>query len=89
LAYHPVPDDWELNDDLPEEEVFFFDVLPLWEVFFDGVVRRDGVGVSVVLVSLEKHILPYSFVLVNLSSNNVAEYQALILGLQIAIRMGI
>jgi len=27
LAHHPVPDDWELNDDLPREEVFFVDVL--------------------------------------------------------------
>jgi len=40
------------------------------------------------LVSPEKYILPYSFVLVNLYSNNVAEWQALILGLQIAIGMG-
>jgi len=42
-----------------------------------------------VLVSPEKHILPYFFVLVDLWSNNVAEYQALISGVQMAIRMGI
>jgi len=42
-----------------------------------------------VLVSPEKHILPYSIVLVDLYSNDVAEYQALILGLQMAIAMGI
>jgi len=42
-----------------------------------------------VIISPEKHILPYSSVLANLCSNNVAEYQALILGLQMAIRMGI
>jgi len=58
-------------------------------MFFDGAERRDGAGVGVVLVSPERHILPYSFVLVDLFSNNVAEYQALILGLQMAIRMGI
>jgi len=40
-------------------------------------------------VSPEKHILSYSFVLVKLCSNNVAEYPVLILGLQMAIRMGI
>jgi len=28
LANHPVSDDWELNDDLLGEEVFFVDVLP-------------------------------------------------------------
>jgi len=32
-----VPDDWELNYNLPGEEVFFVDVLPPWEMFFDGV----------------------------------------------------
>jgi len=42
-----------------------------------------------VLVYPKKHVLPYSFVLVNLCSNNVGEYQGLILGLQMAIGMGI
>jgi len=28
LADHPVPNNWELNDDVPGEEVFFVDVLP-------------------------------------------------------------
>jgi len=42
-----------------------------------------------VLLSPEKHILFYFFILVNLWSNHVAEYQALILGLQMAIGMGI
>ena len=46
-------------------------------------------GARVVFVSPEKHILPYSFVLTQLCSNNVAEYQALNLGLEMAIEMGI
>jgi len=58
-------------------------------MFFDGATRRDGARVGVVLVSSEKHILPFSFVLVNLCANNVVEYQMLILGLQMAIGMGI
>ena len=41
------------------------------------------------LVFPEKYILPYSFILINLCSNNVAEYQALILGLQMITGMGI
>ena len=84
-----MPDDWELNYDLPKEKVFFVDVLLLWGMFFDSVAQRDGAGVGVVLVSPEKHILPDSFILVDLRSNNVAEYQALILGLQMAIGMRI
>jgi len=67
----------------------FVDVLLPWEMLFDGATRWDGAGTRVVLVSPQKHILPYSFVLFNLWSNNVAEYQALILGLQMAIGIGI
>ena len=89
LADHPIPDDWELNDDLPGEEVFYIDILPPWEMYIDGAARRDGVGAGVVFVSPEKPILPYSFVLTQLCSKNVAEYQALNLGLQVAIEMGI
>ena len=37
----------------------------------------------------EKHILQYSFVLTQLWPNNVAEYQTLSSGLQMAIEMGI
>jgi len=69
--------------------VFFIDILPPWIMHFDGAVRRDGVGAGVVFVSSEKYILPYSFVLTQLCYKNVAEYQTLNLGLQMAIEMGI
>jgi len=35
-ADHPIPDRWELNDDLPSKKVFVIDVLPPWEMYFDG-----------------------------------------------------
>jgi len=89
LVDHPIPNEWELNDDLPSEEVFFIDMLPPWEMYFDSAARQDGSGVGVGLVSPEKHILPYSFALTQLCSNNVAGYQSLILGLQTTIEMGI
>ena len=43
----------------------------------------------VVFVSPQRQILLYSFSLSELCSNNVAKYQALIIGLQMAIEMGI
>ena len=58
LADHSVPDDLELNDDLPKEEVYFVNVLLPREMFFDGAARWDGAGTGVVLVSPKKHILP-------------------------------
>jgi len=69
--------------------VFVIDILPPWKMYFDGATRQDGAGVGVVLISPEKHILPYSFALTQLCSNNVAKYQALILGLQMALEIGI
>ncbi|XP_070667534.1 uncharacterized protein [Malus domestica] len=89
LTDHPIPADWKISDDLPNEEVFYIDIFPTWMMFFDGSARADGVGVGVVFMSPHRQILPYSFQLSKLCSNNVAEYQALIIGLQMAINMGI
>ncbi|XP_070669114.1 uncharacterized protein [Malus domestica] len=58
-------------------------------MFFDGSARADGAGAGVVFMSPQRQILPYSFQLSELCSNNVAEYQALIIGLQMAINMEI
>ncbi|KAM1242895.1 hypothetical protein ACFX2G_035203 [Malus domestica] len=89
LADHPIRADWKISDDLPDEEVFYIDIFPTWMMFFDGSARADGAGAGVVFMSPQRHILPYSFQLSELCSNNVAEYQALIIGLQMAINMGI
>ncbi|XP_074301285.1 uncharacterized protein LOC141632659 [Silene latifolia] len=89
FADHPVPAEWELSDELPGEEIFYVDILPPWQMYFDGAVRRDGAGAGVVIISPQNHVMPYSFTLTQFCSNNVAEYQALILGLQMAIEIGV
>ena len=58
-------------------------------MYFDGAAWQDSAGAGVVLISPEKHILPYLFVLTQSCSNNIVEYQALILGLQMAVQIGI
>ncbi|KAA0053188.1 uncharacterized protein E5676_scaffold2510G00430 [Cucumis melo var. makuwa] len=60
-----------------------------WTMYFDGAARRSGARAGIVLISHEKHMLPYSFALAKLCSNNVAEYQALIIGLQMALEIGV
>ncbi|XP_021843903.1 uncharacterized protein [Spinacia oleracea] len=87
FADHPVPPEWELSVDLPGEDVFYIDILPPWEIYFDGASRQDGAGAGIVFLSPERHVLTYSFVLTQLCSYNMAEYQALILGLQIAVEL--
>ena len=62
--------------------------MPQWMMFFHGATCQEGVGAGVVFVSPQWQILLYSFLLSELWSINVAEYQALIIGLQMAIEMG-
>ncbi|KAG9453434.1 hypothetical protein H6P81_006338 [Aristolochia fimbriata] len=87
LADHPVLAEWELTEEFPDEEIFLVEVLPLWEMYFDGAARRNGAGAGILFVSPKKDLLPYSFVLTQICSNNEAEYQALLLGLGIAVEM--
>ena len=89
LANHPIPSDWELCEDLPDEEVFYAEIMEPWTMYFDGAARRSGASVGAVFISLERHMLPYSFTLSELCSNNVAEYWVFIIGLQIALEIGI
>ncbi|KAM1353366.1 hypothetical protein ACFX2H_032866 [Malus domestica] len=57
LADHPIPTDWKISDDLPDNDVFYINIFSTWTI--------------------------------ELCSNNVSEYQALIIGIQMAINMEI
>ncbi|XP_070019697.1 uncharacterized protein [Nicotiana sylvestris] len=85
LADHPILDDWELTDELPDEDAMVIEVQPPWKMYFDGAAHRGRASASVVFVSSQGEVLPYSFTLMQLCSNNVAEYQALIFGLEMAV----
>ncbi|CAL8989853.1 unnamed protein product [Prunus brigantina] len=88
LAAHPTPDNMELSADLPDEEVFTTEALT-WQLYFDGAARRNGAGAGLVFITPSGGLIPYSFSLLALCSNNVAEYEALIIGLEIALEMHI
>ncbi|XP_075101766.1 uncharacterized protein LOC142177199 [Nicotiana tabacum] len=62
-------------------------VQPPWKMYFDGAVHRGGAGGNIVFVTFQGVVLPYSFMLTQLCSNNVAEYQALILEHEMAVDM--
>ena len=46
-------------------------------------------GVGVVFISPQNYVLPRVFSLIDPCSNNVAEYNALFIGLQLAHEMGV
>ena len=63
-------------------------------MFFDGASRigpkgKIIAGVGVVFISSQNHVLPRAFSLTESCSNNVAEYNALLIGLQLAHGMGV
>jgi ribonuclease HI len=58
-------------------------------MFFDGASSKDGVGVGVVFVSPVQETISLSYKLEFEATNNVAEYEALVLGLRAAKDMGI
>ncbi|KAG9442401.1 hypothetical protein H6P81_018255 [Aristolochia fimbriata] len=89
LADHPIPAEWEVSQSLPDEEVFFIEVLPPWRMYFDGAARKNGAGAGVLFISPNEDLMPYSFILSHCCTNNEAEYQAIILGLGMAIEMGL
>jgi ribonuclease HI len=61
----------------------------VWKIFFDGASSKEGVGAGVVLVSPAQETIALSYKLEFEATNNVAEYEALVLGLRAAKDMGI
>jgi hypothetical protein len=61
----------------------------LWTMYFDGSLMKSGVGAGLLFISpLGKHVR-YVLRLHFPASNNVAEYEALVNGLRIAIELGV
>ncbi|XP_075084869.1 uncharacterized protein LOC142168107 [Nicotiana tabacum] len=87
LADHPIPDDWKLSDELPDEDAMVNKIQTLWKIYFDGVAHREGVGARIVFVTSQGKVLSYSFTLTQRCSNNINEYQALMLGFEIVVVM--
>jgi hypothetical protein len=61
----------------------------LWTMYFDGSLMKTGAGAGLLFISpLEKHVR-YVMRLHFLASNNVAEYEAFVNGLRIAVELGV
>jgi ribonuclease HI len=63
--------------------------ISVWTMYFDGASTKDSAGTRVVLISPSKETIHLSFKLNFRTTNNIAEYEALLLGLNSAKEMGI
>ena len=96
LAAHLVSETLKLHEDIPDEviEANMTSRDDVWQMFFNGASRAGPTskiiaGVGVVFVSPENHVLSRAFSLTESFSNNVAEYNALFISLQLAQQMGV
>jgi ribonuclease HI len=60
-----------------------------WTLYFDGSVMKTGVGAGLLFVSPLGEHMRYAVRLHFPASNNMAEYEALLCGLKIAIEIGV
>ena len=56
-----------------------------WEIYFDGASNSLGRGVGAILISPEANHCPFTAKLSFDCTNNVAKYEACVIGLQAAI----
>ncbi|XP_070017699.1 uncharacterized protein [Nicotiana sylvestris] len=95
LAENPVDEEYEpLRTYFPDEEVMYIDKVeqdekPDWKIFFDGAANMKGVGIGAMLISEIGHHYPITAQLRFYCTNNMAEYEACILGLRLAVDMGV
>ena len=61
----------------------------VWTMYFDGASAQSSVGTDVVLISPSKENIHLSYKLDFKTTNNVEEYEALLLGVKAAKEMGI
>jgi hypothetical protein len=98
ITYSPPPSRWhqgtfnfivEHSIDQNSDESCNLVSIPPWKLFFDSSACREGQGVGIVLISLRGVIFKQSVRLEYFCTNNQAEYEAILLGLQILSSMGV
>jgi ribonuclease HI len=73
---------------LPEARAPMF-TRPHWTLFFDGSARNKKAGVGVVLIDPNGEQVKYMVLLDFEATNNMAEYEALIFELAVALSLGV
>ncbi|XP_070035770.1 uncharacterized protein [Nicotiana tomentosiformis] len=95
LAENPVEKYYEpLTMYFPNEEVLFIgedtaELYPWWRMFFDEAADFKGVGINAVLIYESGQHYPTSAKIRFLCTNNIATYEAYILGIRMAVDINI
>ncbi|GAU46907.1 hypothetical protein TSUD_299580 [Trifolium subterraneum] len=103
LAHQPIDDYQSIKFDFPDEEIMYLKMKdcdePLpeegpdpesrWGLIFDGAVNAYGNGIGAVIITSKGTHIPFSGRLLFDCTNNIAEYEACIMGIEEAIDLRI
>ncbi|XP_058725877.1 uncharacterized protein LOC131597184 [Vicia villosa] len=103
LAHQPINEYQSLKFDFPDEDVLYLKMKdcdePLpeegpepgsrWGLIFDGAVNAFGNGIGAIIITPKGTHIPFSARLLFECTNNIAEYEACIMGLEEAIDLRI
>ncbi|XP_070045751.1 uncharacterized protein [Nicotiana tomentosiformis] len=94
LAENPVDDEYQpLSTYSPDEKVNSVEVIPedtnAWKFFFDGAINAKGVGIGAILISRTCQNYPATARLWFFYTNNTAEYEACIMGMNMAVDLDV
>ncbi|XP_077244859.1 uncharacterized protein LOC143884896 isoform X2 [Tasmannia lanceolata] len=92
LAEAPREESQHFKPMFPDEEIMMVeDEYPEtgWTLYFDGAANQTGQGVGALLVSPRNEHVPVAVKLQFNCTNNMAEYEACIVGLEAALALGI
>ena len=81
LAQNPMDDEHEWELEFHDEHLGLIEI-QTWTMYFDGAVNNRGAGIGVILISPEGEMIPMAKRLEFEVTNNQAEYEACIFGLE-------
>ncbi|XP_058189210.1 uncharacterized protein LOC131306800 [Rhododendron vialii] len=88
LAYRPIEGPEHTEFQFPDEDVMETKD-ETWTLYFDGASNQKVFGIGVLLVSPEGSHIPLAFKLNFEVTNNEAEYEACIVGMRVALEIGV
>ena len=65
------------------------DISDHWLMFFDGSLNINGAGARILFISPNKNKLRYVLRILFLASNHVAEFEACLHGIRLAMELGV
>lgn len=72
-------DDTPIVSKFPDESILMVTNAKPWQLYFDG--SYDGAGVGILFITSQGDSIPKSYQLAFSCTNNMAKYEALIIGL--------